>query len=64
VFALVRQWRNGESAFLYAFELIELNGDDLRREPLERRKAAFESCLRGRYVSNRSRLFVILSGKD
>ena len=24
---------------MLAFDLIELNGDDLRREPLERRKA-------------------------
>jgi ATP-dependent DNA ligase len=24
--------------FLYAFDLIELNGDDLRRDPLEVRK--------------------------
>jgi bifunctional non-homologous end joining protein LigD len=27
------------SVFLYAFDLIELNGDDLRRDPLEVRKA-------------------------
>ena len=25
--------------FMWAFDLIELNGDDLRREPLERRKS-------------------------
>jgi ATP-dependent DNA ligase len=31
--------------FLYAFDLLELNGDDLRREPLERRKAAPEKLL-------------------
>ena len=24
---------------MWAFDLIELNGDDLRREPLERRKS-------------------------
>src|SRR5262252_3032082 len=28
-----------ESIFLYAFDLIELNGDDPRRDPLEVRKA-------------------------
>ena len=30
---------------MYAFDLIELNGDDLRREPLEWRKAALERLL-------------------
>jgi hypothetical protein len=28
--------------FLYAFDVIELNGDDLRYEPLEMRKAMLE----------------------
>jgi bifunctional non-homologous end joining protein LigD len=31
--------------FLYAFDLIELNGDDLRRDPLEVRKATLPSIL-------------------
>jgi bifunctional non-homologous end joining protein LigD len=31
--------------FLYAFDLIELNGDDLRRHPLEVRKATLASVL-------------------
>jgi hypothetical protein len=39
VFELIRDWRNGDTAFLYAFDLIELNGNDLRRNPLEVRKA-------------------------
>jgi ATP-dependent DNA ligase len=39
LFDLVRNWRNGETAFLFAFDLIELNGDDLRPQPLKRRKA-------------------------
>jgi bifunctional non-homologous end joining protein LigD len=30
---------------LYAFDLIELNGDDLRRDPLEVRKAALASIV-------------------
>jgi ATP-dependent DNA ligase len=30
---------------LYAFDLIELNGDDLRRDPLEVRKAALASMV-------------------
>jgi bifunctional non-homologous end joining protein LigD len=32
--------------FLYAFDLLELNGDDLRREPIEVRKATLASILR------------------
>ena len=31
--------------FLYAFDLIELNGDDLRRDPLQVRKATLISVL-------------------
>jgi bifunctional non-homologous end joining protein LigD len=31
--------------FLYAFDLIELNRDDLRRDPLEVRKATLASVL-------------------
>src|SRR5262249_13914435 len=31
--------------FLYAFDLIELNGDDLRRDPLEIRKATLASIV-------------------
>jgi bifunctional non-homologous end joining protein LigD len=34
-FDLVRHHRANDSVFLYAFDLIELNGDDLRRDPLE-----------------------------
>jgi ATP-dependent DNA ligase len=30
---------------LYAFDLIELNGDDMRRDPLEVRKATLRSML-------------------
>ena len=37
------QWRG--NSFLYAFDLIELNGDDLRRDPLEVRKATLASVL-------------------
>jgi bifunctional non-homologous end joining protein LigD len=35
----VRYRHHDESIFLYAFDLIELNGDDLRPDPLEGRKA-------------------------
>jgi bifunctional non-homologous end joining protein LigD len=38
-FELIRYRRHDERAFLYAFDLIELNGDDLRSDPIEQRKA-------------------------
>jgi bifunctional non-homologous end joining protein LigD len=44
-FDLMRHQRANESIFLYAFDLIELNGDDLRRDPLEVRKATLRSML-------------------
>ena len=40
---LIRHHRHNDRAFLYAFDLIELNGDDLRRDPLEVRKATLAS---------------------
>ena len=44
-FDLIRHHRTDERVFLYAFDLIELNGDDLRRDPLEVRKATLRSML-------------------
>jgi bifunctional non-homologous end joining protein LigD len=38
-FDRIRYRRHDASVFLYAFDLIELNGDDLPREPLEVRNA-------------------------
>jgi bifunctional non-homologous end joining protein LigD len=38
VFAKLRQRRNDRHVLLYAFDLLELDGQDLRRESLERRK--------------------------
>jgi bifunctional non-homologous end joining protein LigD len=38
-FDRLRHRRHDETVFLYAFDLIERNGDDLRRDPLEVRKA-------------------------
>jgi bifunctional non-homologous end joining protein LigD len=38
-FDLLRNRRRDERVFLYAFDLIELNGEDRRREPLTDRKA-------------------------
>jgi ATP-dependent DNA ligase len=45
LFNRVRYRRHDEAAFLYAFDLIELNGDDLRRDPLDGRKATLEMIL-------------------
>jgi ATP-dependent DNA ligase len=45
LFERIRHRRFDSSVFMYAFDLIELNGDDLRREPLEWRKAALERLL-------------------
>jgi bifunctional non-homologous end joining protein LigD len=44
-FDRIRYRRHDASVLLYAFDLIELNGDDLRREPLEVRKATLASVL-------------------
>jgi bifunctional non-homologous end joining protein LigD len=44
-FDRVRYRRYDASVFLYAFDLIELNGDDLRRDPLEVRKATLSSVV-------------------
>jgi hypothetical protein len=44
-FDRIRYRRHDGKAFLYAFDLIELNGDDLRREPLDVRKATLRSLL-------------------
>jgi bifunctional non-homologous end joining protein LigD len=44
-FNRIRYRRHDEEVFLYSFDLIELNGDDLRREPLIVRKATLASVL-------------------
>ena len=45
-FQMLRHRRNEPKAFLYAFDLLELDGTDLRREPIEVRKATLASILR------------------
>jgi ATP dependent DNA ligase domain len=45
-FDVLRVRRNEIDAFLYAFDLLELDGADLRREPLEVRTATLASILR------------------
>jgi bifunctional non-homologous end joining protein LigD len=44
-FDRIRYRRHDGKVFLYAFDLIELGGDDLRREPLDVRKATLRSLL-------------------
>ena len=45
-FDRIRYRRHDASVFLYAFDLIELDGDDMRREPFETRKATLASLLK------------------
>src|SRR5262249_16726513 len=44
-FELLRGRKDDARAFLYAFDLLELDGRDLRREPLVVRKATLASLL-------------------
>jgi bifunctional non-homologous end joining protein LigD len=46
VFQKRRRRQNEANAFLYAFDLLELDGADMRREPIEVRKATLASILR------------------
>ncbi len=48
VFELIRRHRHGARAALCAFDLIELDGQDLRRLPIEQRKAKLANLVRGR----------------
>jgi bifunctional non-homologous end joining protein LigD len=42
---MIRRWDADDSVFMWSFDLIELNGDDLRRDPLVVRKATLASVL-------------------
>jgi ATP-dependent DNA ligase len=44
-FDRIRYRRHDAEVFMWAFDLIELNGDDLRRDPLQVRKATLASVL-------------------
>jgi ATP-dependent DNA ligase len=44
-FDRIRYRQHDASVFLYTFDLVELNGDDLRRDPLAVRKATLASLL-------------------
>jgi bifunctional non-homologous end joining protein LigD len=47
VFDLIRHHHRGADAVLIAFDLIELEGEDLRRCPLEQRKRKLAKLVRG-----------------
>jgi bifunctional non-homologous end joining protein LigD len=46
VFELIRRARHGGAAVLCAFDLIELEGQDLRRKPIEDRKQKLSQLVR------------------
>jgi ATP-dependent DNA ligase len=50
VFDRLRYRRQDGRVFLYAFDLLELNGRDMRREPLEARKRTWRRCCGARPV--------------
>ena len=51
VFDLIRGHGSKASAVLCAFDLLELDGKDLRREPIENRKALLAKLLKGSHSS-------------
>jgi bifunctional non-homologous end joining protein LigD len=51
VFDLIRRHGALASAVLCAFDLLELDGRDLRREPIEERKRLLGKLLRGSHLS-------------
>jgi ATP-dependent DNA ligase len=46
IFSTLRERRNEARAFLFAFDLLELDGLDMRKDPIETRKATLASILR------------------
>jgi len=50
VFDLIRHKRYGDAAVLCAFDLIELDGEDLRRSPIEYRKCKLAKLVRGPHL--------------
>ena len=45
VFDLIREYRHDSAAVLCAFDLLELDGEDLRRMPIEQRKGVLAKLL-------------------
>jgi bifunctional non-homologous end joining protein LigD len=46
IFDQLRRRGNGGAVFLFAFDLLERDGEDLRRAPIEQRKAALAELAR------------------
>jgi hypothetical protein len=59
-FDLVRHQRANDSVFLYAFDLIELNGDDLRRDPLQSQTRPHRGMARIRYLMRCASLYLLV----
>jgi hypothetical protein len=55
VFQKLRYRRGDFAAFLYAFDLLKVDGKDLRREPFESRKAMLAKLLRNAGLAARER---------
>jgi bifunctional non-homologous end joining protein LigD len=47
VFELIRSFRHDQAAVLCAFDLLELDGEDLRRLPIEQRKRTLAELVGG-----------------
>jgi bifunctional non-homologous end joining protein LigD len=50
VFDLIRGYRHDAAAVLCAFDLLNLDGEDLRRTPIETRKLTLKTLLRGKHA--------------
>ena len=50
MFDLIRGHKPSAAAVLCAFDLLELDGEDLRPEPIETRKSTLKSLLRGKHA--------------
>ncbi len=61
VFELIRRHDAGERAVLSAFDLLELDGKDLRRRPIETRKALLAKLLQERRTFEGSHLSLVLN---
>jgi bifunctional non-homologous end joining protein LigD len=46
VFDFIRNYRRGHAATLCAFDLVEVNGQDIRRQPIENRKRLLKEILK------------------
>ena len=51
VFDLIRGHASKASTVLCVFDLLELDGEDLRRQPIEKRKALLAKLLKGSHLS-------------